>query len=175
MSLRKASVPGEKHIHSSPWTRFVERPWADGPGEWYTLMLPDYVSVLAQDRGGEVLLVRQFRPAVQKVTLELVCGLHEEEPTPLLSVQREVAEEVGFGGGHWTSLGSHFVDTGRLDNSVHFFHVSDLVPLESFEPETGIETEKMALEDFKELVSKGGLENGLQMTCVMLAQAKGLI
>jgi ADP-ribose pyrophosphatase len=67
----------------------------------------DGVCVLAVMEDGTVPLVRQFRQAVDRVLLELPAGVREIDEPPLEAARRELSEEVGAQGGHWTHLLRH--------------------------------------------------------------------
>ncbi|OHF04020.1 ADP-ribose pyrophosphatase [Colletotrichum orchidophilum] len=56
------------------------------------------VAVLKKDAGPELLLQRQFRPAVGKICIELPAGLLDENETVEQCAIRELAEETGYVG-----------------------------------------------------------------------------
>src|SRR5438132_7557355 len=53
-------------------------------------------AVVAVQEDGQVLLVRQHRPAVDAQILELPAGLIDPGETPEQCARRELAEETGF-------------------------------------------------------------------------------
>ncbi len=86
----------DRTVFETPWFRLVERTVGDAPHPHYTLIPPDYVSVLALTDRNEVLLVRQFRPAVGAETLELPSGHVEAGQTPAMAALTELQEETGY-------------------------------------------------------------------------------
>lgn len=66
---------------------------------------PDGVAILALDGGNRVALVRQARPALGLVTLEIPAGSREPGEEALTAARRELAEETGAEGGEWSHLG----------------------------------------------------------------------
>jgi len=80
------------------------------------------VGILALTATREIVLVEQFRIPVQKCVVELPAGLcgdqaHLTDESRLESAQRELLEETGFAGGHWTLLGegpSHATFTDEI-------------------------------------------------------------
>jgi hypothetical protein len=70
----------------SPWvtlvTRRVQFPDDHQVQEYHSLKLADYAAVLAVTTDGKIPLVRQYRPAQRRVTLELPSGFVDpaEEP-----------------------------------------------------------------------------------------------
>src|ERR1700674_5246747 len=57
-------------------------------------------AVVAVDADGQVLLVRQMRPAVGTHLLELPAGLVDPGEEPIDSARRELAEETGYAAEH---------------------------------------------------------------------------
>lgn len=82
--------------------------WFDVEEEWfddvpslrgrphYRINSPDGVIVLAMTDAGEMVLVRQFRPALRRRTLELPSGAIDHGETPLAAARRELVEEAGY-------------------------------------------------------------------------------
>ena len=66
--------------------------------DWDILELGDAAAVLAFTRGGEVVLVRQFRPGPDRVLDELPGGLIDPGESPLDAAARELLEETGYRG-----------------------------------------------------------------------------
>lgn len=75
---------------------------------------------------GQVVLVRQFRAAIQKVTLEIPAGTLDPGEEPLVAAARELQEETGYFPGKLTSLGGIFVAPSYSDEIIHIYRAEDL-------------------------------------------------
>ncbi len=64
-------------VFVTDWFTLVEKRFADSPhaAPYFALETSDYVSVVALTQNDELVLVRQYRPAVEERTLELPSGL----------------------------------------------------------------------------------------------------
>jgi ADP-ribose pyrophosphatase len=83
----------------------------DGRGaDREVVVMPDSVAVLPMDSEGNVLLVRQHRPAIGRTLLEVPAGLIDEGETPSEAAVRECEEETG-------------ARPGRLRELVAYAHV----------------------------------------------------
>jgi len=67
------------------------------PKPFYRINCPNNVIVLAQTETGHLVLVKQFRPALNKITLELPSGAIDLDETPSDAALRD----------HMKRLGSH--------------------------------------------------------------------
>ena len=70
--------------------------------EYYILEYPDWVNTIAITKEGKFVFVRQYRPGIGRTCYELCAGVCEkEDASPLVSAQRELWEETGYGNGNW--------------------------------------------------------------------------
>jgi ADP-ribose pyrophosphatase len=81
----------------------------------------DGVSVVAQTEAGELILIRQFRPAPAKVALDVVGGAIEPTEDPLVAAKRELLEESGYVSDDWIALGGVQPAQHRLASTVYSF------------------------------------------------------
>ena len=80
---------------------------------------------------GQVVLLRQYRFAVQARLLEFPAGTLEQDEDPLESMQRELGEEAGYSAARWDALGPMLPCPGYSDEVIHCFLARDLTPLEN--------------------------------------------
>ena len=88
---------------------------------------------------GHVVLLRQYRFAVQARLLEFPAGTLEEGEDPLESMQRELGEEAGYSAARWDALGPMLPCPGYSDEVIHLFLARQLQPLSA--PVAGDEDE----------------------------------
>ena len=76
------------------------------PTIYSTVTMKPGVAILPLDSNAIVYLTRQFRYALGKESIEVVCGAIEEDEPPLEAAQREVQEEklVCLIRSHWHQL-----------------------------------------------------------------------
>ncbi len=85
-------------VFVTDWFTLVEKRFADSPNAapYFALETSDYVSVVALTQNDELVLVRQYRPAVEERTLELPSGHVDRGETPIVAAARELMEETGY-------------------------------------------------------------------------------
>jgi ADP-ribose pyrophosphatase len=123
----------EEIIFATPvYTAYRERyshpDLAQGPINFYTIQNRDGVNVIAcdtasiHDKNAQILWVKQFRPAVKKVTLELPGGTIEDSiPDILENAQRELLEETSCVAKTWIYLGITQSNAGLLRSHLHTY------------------------------------------------------
>src|SRR5437588_123924 len=78
-------------------------------------------AAVALDEQGQVLLVRQSRPAVGARVLELPAGLIDAGEQPIDCARRELEEETGYAATHLEKLVSFYTSPGFTDELIHIF------------------------------------------------------
>ena len=124
--------------------------------------------------GYEVVLVRQYRPALHRLTLELPAGMRDVEgEEPLLTAQRELREEVGLEASQWTRLGRHVSAPGISDSRVEIFLARNLrdVGFDRHGPEERHMTiERLALADALAMVTDGRIDDAKTVIGLLLTE-----
>ena len=159
---------------STPWFELIAKHVDDNPAPHYTLKPADYVTVIASDRDGRFLMVRQYRPVVEGYTLELPSGLVDPGETPDACARRELVEETGHEAAELELIGDLIPDTGRLGNRMFCYVARNVRALD--QPtvlDDGIRLVKYAPEDFLRTFSELRCNHALNFAAVMLAVCKG--
>lgn len=156
--------------------RTVEFPDQAQPQIYHALEQTDYITALAFAPDGRIPLVRQYRPALERVTWELPGGLLDAGEDPMACAARELAEEVGLMPVEkGIFLGSSPADSGRMDNLVQAFAFPKTALVPRWTPEPGLEVVLMAPDDFKSLILNGEFGCSTQFAAIALAMLTGVL
>ena len=116
--------------------RVYERGVIDHPGA--VVVVP----LLPGDDGPQVLMLRQYRPALDLTILELPAGTREPDEPWLLCAQRELREETGQRAATFTALGEVWAAPGLTNERMAVFLAEGL----SGDPLPMDEDEQIAVE-----------------------------
>lgn len=93
---------------------------------FYLLKAPDWVNVIALDRSGRVILIRQHRYGSRRLELEIPGGaVDSRDRSPLAAAKRELKEETGYVSKKWTRLGVTQPNPAFHRNNCHMFLALD--------------------------------------------------
>ena len=108
------------------------RHYTDGPSgprnDIHTLVCPDWANVLPVTPDGNVVLVRQFRFGLDRITLEIPGGMLESGEAPAAGVLRELEEETGYVAERVELLSSLCPNPALQGNRIHSFVAWNAVP-----------------------------------------------
>jgi ADP-ribose pyrophosphatase len=139
---------------------------------YYRINAPDGVIVLALTEKKEIILVKQFRPALNQCTLELPCGSIDGSETPLEAAKRELYEETGYTCADLSVLGPGRIVTNRNNSREFAFLGTGAAREAEFTLKEDIEVVLAPLPDFKALVLSGQFEQLAGLAVLVLADWK---
>jgi ADP-ribose pyrophosphatase len=118
----------------------------------------DCVTVVALDTDGKLLLVKQFREAVEKELLEMPAGGIDPGESPEAAVKREMQEETGYLPRSVQRLGGFYSAPGYATEYLYLYLATDLVPSRLFAEDTeGISLVRVTPEEIPDLINSGSI------------------
>jgi ADP-ribose pyrophosphatase len=170
---------GDELIHRGFIVSTVEATFTDPDGNSFqrdVIRHPGAVAIVPITDVASVLLVHQFRPAVNRWLFEVPAGTRDVEGEPLETTgQRELAEELGRAAGRLELL-THCLNTpGFCDEVTTVFMATDLHPVPTNRQgleERFMTIEEMSLSRFDDLVDDGTIVDAVTILGVALARRR---
>jgi 8-oxo-dGTP pyrophosphatase MutT (NUDIX family) len=138
---------------------------------YYIVERPDAAIIFPLTGEGEAVLVRQYRPPLERMELGLPAGLVEEGEKPEAAARRELLEETGYSGGEWEPLGALASSPSLKDNWAYLFlarGVEEMAPPDPDEHEL-LETVRVPVGELLGLIRTGEIVSSSGVAAVMLA------
>jgi ADP-ribose pyrophosphatase len=141
---------------------------------WDRVSHPGAVGMVPVTEDGLVVLVRQFRQAVDGVLLEIPAGKLDRNETPEACAQRELVEEVGFRAEEMVKLTEFYNSPGYSDEYFHLFLARELsAEAGEAEPDEFLEIEAVKMEKALNMIATGDIRDaksiiGLALTRLFL-------
>jgi ADP-ribose pyrophosphatase len=124
---------------------------------------------VALDEQGNVLLVRQFRHAVDRFLLEIPAGGIDPGEEPLDSVRRELQEEIGYFPRKIDKLGGFYATPGYGTEYLHCFLAADLVPARLVAEDTDdIELVRVSPDEIPRLIASGEICDAKSIAALLI-------
>ncbi|WP_420637530.1 NUDIX hydrolase [Candidatus Poriferisocius sp.] len=133
-------------------------------------------AVIVPLEGREAIMVRQYRPAVNRHLLEIPAGkLDSPDEPPERTARRELEEEIGKQAGHLELLAVFHNSPGFCDEITHCYLATDLTDTDrqphSIE-ERHMAIERVRLDDVGALVASGELADAKSIVGLLLARER---
>ncbi len=154
-------------IFSKKWFDLYEIFDKKSNSNFYGIKPPDYVTAVAFDRNGEIFLVIQERPVIEKTkSLETPGGQVDKGETPIKSIKRELVEELGLSFENINRVAILEPDVGRLMNKLHVFKAEN--PIFVRDPEIGIKVLTVDPDDLIQYIYDGKLSNAYSIAAISI-------
>ena len=119
------------------------------------------IAVVAVDEDNNVLLVSQYREAVEKELLEIVAGGIEPGEDIATAVKREMQEETGYLPQKVESLGGYYLAPGYSTEFLYLYLATDLLPSRLAAEDTeGINIVRVPVSQIRKLLASGKICDG---------------
>jgi ADP-ribose pyrophosphatase len=127
------------------------------------------VAALPVHPDGKVVLIRQYRYAVDEWVWEIPAGRLDPDETPEQGARREVEEEVGLQAGHLEPIGVFYTTPGICDEVMNLFRATELLNVPPRpEADERIEARSFSLDEARAMVKRGEVREGKTIVALLL-------
>jgi len=134
------------------------------------------VVLVPQPSAREVILIRQYRYAIDRWIWELPAGSIDAGEAPLAAARRECEEEIGLSAGRVTRLGAWFPSPGFCDERMIFYRCADLKPprrAPALDLDEQIEPRVFPLHEVMSMIARGTIIDMKTVVGVNLISRRG--
>ena len=128
--MRPFEAGEQRTIHEWAAWRLVERDFRDPQGNGFSRTFtdsPGVVAIAAVDADRRLVMVRQYRPALDMMLWEIPAGMRDVVgEDPLECAKRELREETGYVAANWRHIGQVAQSPGTSNSVAELFLASDL-------------------------------------------------
>ena len=136
---------------------------------------PGAVAIIALTPENKLVLVEQYRKALEKSIVEVPAGKLEKGEEPLTSAERELEEETGYECEKMEHLISFYTAPGFCDELVHVFLAHNISKKENaagLDEDEFVELLELTLEEAEQLMDEGKICDAKTAYAVQYLQLK---
>ena len=136
------------------------------------------LNTIAITRNGQFVFIRQYRHGIQETSYELCAGVCEEEDgSPMVSAQRELLEETGYGNGVWKEFMQISPNPSTHTNITYCFLATDVEKIseQHLEDTENLTVHLLSLQEVKDLLQQGSIRQALMAAPLWKYMAERII
>jgi 8-oxo-dGTP pyrophosphatase MutT (NUDIX family) len=152
-----------------------EKPDGKIVSPYYVYEFPTWVSAVAITEAKEVVMVRQYRHAIEETILEIPGGcVDDTDPSLERAIARELMEETGYEFSDYEYLGKISPNPSTNNNWMHMFIATGgkKVKEQVLDHNEEIEVVLVSIEELKQLLNDHEILQAMHVTTIMYALKK---
>jgi ADP-ribose pyrophosphatase len=158
----------------------VRKDTCEGPdgkiiSPYYVYEFPTWVSAVALTEDNKVVMVKQYRHAIEETIIEIPGGcVDKEDPDFQYAIARELMEETGYEFSNYEYLGKISPNPSTNTNWMHMFLATGgkKVSEQSLDHNEEIEVVLVSLDELKEMLRKNEILQAMHVTTMFYALQK---
>jgi len=169
-------IKNKQVLHQNPY--FQIEKWqikypSDVDGEHYVLTTKTnaFVIIIARDKSGNLILIKNWRAITGEFNWEFPMGGVDKGERPLTAAKREFMEETGYRAEKWTLLGNPYLAIGHSTQREYVYLAQDLQKITGKaedNPHEIIEVYNLPENDLKKLIINRDFVEGVSLSAYTL-------
>ena len=126
---------------------------------------------------GRILMVRQYRNALERMTLEIPAGkLDDPKEAGIVCATRELEEETGYRSDDLEWLVTLRTTVAFCDEKIDIYVAKNLIPSKQhLDEDEYVDVKAYTLQELKEMIFTGRIEDSKNMAAILAYESKYLI
>lgn len=176
--MKKWKIISEEDVSPSPWYKIykqkVQLPDGKVIDDFYVSKLGDVSTIIAIDDDKKILMAKQYKHGLGKVTLELPAGRIKKGDTKLSAAKRELMEETGYKADNYIEIGGVCPVPTKDGSIMYGFIATGLEDTGCPNPDIteNIEVEKYTLDQIKQMIKEGEIVGSDAIALLTIAELK---
>lgn len=172
----KWSCLSSQVLQRNPYYDFCQDRYQPPRGEvrdYFYISIPGSSMVLPVLESGELVMIRQYRYLMRRLSLEFPAGGVQRGMTPLATAQQELQQEAGLTAGRWEEIGRFAPCNGLSNELCHVFMATELRQTAAAPESTEeLEVVHVSMSSLKRMIRTGELWDGMTVASSRYYEAK---
>lgn len=142
---------------------------------YYVYEFPTWVTALPITEDNKVIMVKQYRHAIEDISLEIPGGCVDDTDKDFQdAIARELVEETGYTFKHFDYLGKISPNPSTNDNWMHMFLAKGgrRTHEQNLDHNEEIEVELYTIDEVKDLIKANKIVQSMHVTCILYGLQK---
>jgi len=136
--------------------------------EWDFIKHKGAASIIPIDNEGKIIVVRQYRHAIEKYTIEIPAGGIEIGEDPKVAALRELEEETGYKADDCTHLIDIFTTIAFCNEKIHIYVANNLKKSrQNLDEDEFVNVEKYTIDELVAMILDGTIEDSKTISAIL--------
>jgi ADP-ribose pyrophosphatase len=154
------------------YTDYMEIPNGN-TAKWDFIKHKGAAAVVPVDQDGKIIMVRQYRNAIERNTLEIPAGGLNAGEDMKTCATRELEEETGFAAGNVEHLIDLYTTVAFCNEKIGIYYATDLRPSkQNLDEDEFVSIERYTLEELVQFIFEGVIEDGKTISAILAYKTK---
>ena len=132
---------------------------------------PGAVAIVPIDDQQQIILVKQYRSAINKTTIEVPAGTLGKGEDPLLCAHRELKEETGYQAAQIDRIGGVYTAPGVSSEFITLYKATGLTAGQAAtEEDEAIDLMRVSLADALQMIQDGSINDAKSVSALLLVK-----
>lgn len=149
------------------FTDYMELPNGN-TAKWDYIEHKGAAAIVPVDGEGKIIMVRQYRNAIEKETLEIPAGCLNPGEDMKACAARELEEETGYRSQKVEHLVDLYTTPGYSSEKIGIYYTNELIPSkQNLDEDEYVTLERYTLEELKQFIFDGTIGDGKTIAAIM--------
>ncbi|WP_167956674.1 NUDIX hydrolase [Anaerosporobacter faecicola] len=141
--------------------------------QWDFIKHKGAAAIVPVDADGNILMVRQYRNAIDRYTLEIPAGGKNPDEDMKTCAMRELEEETGYRTEHAEHLIDLYTTVAFCNEKIGIYYTTELIPSKQhLDEDEFVSIERHSLDELVEMIFQGTIEDAKTIAAIMSYKAK---
>lgn len=141
--------------------------------EWDFIEHKGAAAIVPVDQDGKIIMVRQYRNAIEKNTLEIPAGGLNSGEDMKTCATRELEEETGYRSNHVEHLIDLYTTVAFCNEKIGIYYTKDLIQSEqNLDEDEYVTIERYTLEELVQFIFDGVIEDAKTISAILAYKTK---
>ena len=169
---RLKRIPVHKGHIIDMYTDVIELPNGK-EAHWDYIHHKGAAAIVPVDKDGKIIMVRQYRNAIEKYSLEIPAGGLNQDEDMKTCAARELEEETGYRSGHIEHLIDLYTTVAFCSEKIGIYYTKDLIPSrQNLDEDEFVTVERYTLSELTEMIFNGAIEDAKTISAILAYKTK---